>query len=116
MGDKAAGLLPKYNVTRTDGKPIGFCFVLEPGRDPFAVDALELYAIAASEGGYKALGKELAAIARQYRAKICHDCGWTGNPEQMGVRRGKRATCPQCQSENVHKKVVEAEAAINRPS
>lgn len=52
MGDKTAGILPKYNVSRTDGQPMGFCFVLEPGRDPLAVEALSAYAFEAEEAGY----------------------------------------------------------------
>lgn len=109
MGDKAAGLLPKYNVERTDGKPMGFALVLEPARDPMAVEALCLYACLAEDAGYKALAADLHAITKQYRTVVCHDCAWSGFPEEMKVKRGKRTNCPSCDSTNVHKKVVEAD-------
>lgn len=43
------GLKHKYNVTRTDGKEIGFCFVLEVEKDPHARVALKAYAESCKE-------------------------------------------------------------------
>ena len=106
MGDKEAGLLPKYKVERTDGQPIGFCFVLEPGRDPAAIDALSVYACAVEELGYKALAAELFDITRRYRSVVCHDCAWTGVPEQMNTKRGKRCLCPSCDGTDVRKAAI----------
>ncbi len=42
--DMVDGLYGKYKVARVDGKPIGFCFVLEPEKDPIARTALQTYA------------------------------------------------------------------------
>jgi rubrerythrin len=102
-------LQPQYDVVRTDAKPLGFHFVLEPGADPLAVEALILYACLVEDRGDKELAKKLTEITRQYRTMICHDCSWTGFPEQMLVKRGKRTNCPVCDMGNVHKKVVEAD-------
>ncbi len=38
------GLHYKYRVERVDGKPVGFCCVLEPEKDPVARIALRAYA------------------------------------------------------------------------
>lgn len=35
MSDKTVGLIEKYRVERTDGKPVGWCFVLQD----FSTDA-----------------------------------------------------------------------------
>lgn len=100
MGDKSAGLLPKYHVERTDGKPVEFYFVLEPDRDPMAVEALEFYAILAKENGYKALAKDLQRVTSSFRNRVC-DCGWIGVTEQLKTkgRRGLRCLCPECGEE-----------------
>lgn len=44
LPDEKRGLYGKYFVARQDGKETGPCFVLEPGRDRFAVAALRVYA------------------------------------------------------------------------
>lgn len=57
------GFYQKYQVTRTDGKPVGKTFTLEFERDPFAMSALEAYADAAeAAGGYDALVSDLRQI------------------------------------------------------
>jgi hypothetical protein len=58
--NKDKGILPKYNVSRTDGKPTGFCFVLDVSRDPIAIEALSAYAMHARHAGYTKLADELA--------------------------------------------------------
>lgn len=58
MTDKATGLIDKYRVERTDGKPVNWCFVLED-KDPLAIPALRAYAEAAKAAGYEALWGDL---------------------------------------------------------
>lgn len=40
----AQGIYRKYHVHRVDGQPLTTCYVLELGRDPYAVVALQVYA------------------------------------------------------------------------
>lgn len=54
----ATGAYPKYIISRTDGKPVDRCFVLEL-RDPLAVPALHAYRDAARAAGYAALAVDL---------------------------------------------------------
>lgn len=55
------GLKHKYNVERVDGEPVGFCFVLEPERDPYARAALRNYAISVAEA-YPELANDLMRV------------------------------------------------------
>ena len=66
MGDKTRGLYHKFNITRTDGKSeLGEkhagCdyFVLDLTHDPYALVALQAYAVAA-RGEYPLLAEDLA--------------------------------------------------------
>jgi hypothetical protein len=60
MSSKDTGLISKYIVDRWDGKPVGWCFVLE-GKDPLAWPALLTYADMAEGAGYLELAKDLRA-------------------------------------------------------
>jgi hypothetical protein len=64
MSDKRLGLLSKFRVEHTDGKPVGWCFVLQD-TDPLAIPALKAYATAAREAGYAILATDLEAKARK---------------------------------------------------
>jgi len=63
MTSKDMGLIEKYRVERTDGKPVRWCFVLED-TDPLAVPALQAYAKAAEDSGYRSLAVQLRVTAR----------------------------------------------------
>lgn len=54
------GLRQKYIVTRIDGKPVEWAFVLAD-TDPLVVPTLEAYAEAARAAGYEALAQDLEA-------------------------------------------------------
>jgi hypothetical protein len=58
MSDKDRGLFQKYEVERTDGKPVQWAFVLED-KDPLVVPALGAYAASARQAGYWALAQDL---------------------------------------------------------
>lgn len=60
MTSKDLGLISKYIVKRTDGKPISWCFVLED-KDPLAWPALLVYADMAEGAGYLQLATDLRA-------------------------------------------------------
>ena len=60
--NKEKGLFSKYYVGRVDGKPMGESFVLEPARDPIAVEALFHYASIAHDRGYEVLAKDIFAM------------------------------------------------------
>lgn len=68
MDDRERGLYGKYNVTRTDGRPMGRCFVLAEG-DPYAPLALKLYA-KQCEDTYPLLARDLAEMAEQWDAQL----------------------------------------------
>lgn len=57
------GLYEKYRVTRTDGRPIDWCFVLEPYRDPAARAALRAYRAATHND---ALGRDIDNVLRVF--------------------------------------------------
>ena len=58
MAQKDRGVYRKYIVERVDGKPVGWCFVLQD-TDPLAVPALLAYADAALKAGYGPLHDDL---------------------------------------------------------
>ncbi|CAN5146003.1 hypothetical protein BH11ACT6_BH11ACT6_34760 [soil metagenome] len=62
--DPERGLYPKYRVEKLSGKPVGEVFVLE-AHDPFALDAISVYAVACSSK-YPQLSVDLAAMARRW--------------------------------------------------
>lgn len=55
---KTIGLFQKYNVTRTDGTPVSWCFVLGDS-DPLAWAPIKLYAMLARRKGYDVLASDL---------------------------------------------------------
>ncbi|HXG72808.1 MAG TPA: hypothetical protein VNJ04_19610 [Gemmatimonadaceae bacterium] len=57
------GLYRMYRVERTDGKPLGWCFVLQD-TDPLAIPALLAYAAAARKAGNASLADDLEAKVR----------------------------------------------------
>lgn len=59
------GLYPKYRVEKLNGKPVGEFFVLE-AHDPFALDAISVYAVACS-AEYPQLSIDLAAMAARWQ-------------------------------------------------
>lgn len=67
MIGKTQGLYAKYHVERTDGKAIGWCFVLQD-TDPFAIPALLSYAEAALESGNQSLFEDLVDKVQSIRA------------------------------------------------
>lgn len=69
MDDKEKGLYKKYNVSRVDGKPMGWCFVLEE-KDPRAIPALEAYAISAREVGYQKLYDDLKIVIEKMQGTL----------------------------------------------
>jgi hypothetical protein len=54
-----------YQVSRTDGKPTGVCYVLVPERDADARVTLKHYANAADAQGYHQLGIDLVLWVRR---------------------------------------------------
>ncbi len=63
------GFYQKYNVTRTDGRPIeGRTFTIEMGHDPFASRVLRLYAFLARDAGYEALADDLVVMCDELDA------------------------------------------------
>lgn len=62
--DAINGLYRKYVVRRTDGKPVDFCFVLEPEKDPAARIALRVYAEATPN---EQLRKDLLAVLEEFK-------------------------------------------------
>lgn len=62
MTSKDLGLIEKYQVERTDGKPVRWCFVLED-TDPLAPAALRAYASVAEAIGYVELAYDLRIMA-----------------------------------------------------
>ena len=68
MTTKEAGLIEKYRVERTDGKPVEWAFVLQD-TDPLAIPALEAYADAAEAEGYEALADDLRDKVVELREK-----------------------------------------------
>lgn len=65
MTSKDLGLISKYRVERTDGKPVGWCFVLED-KDPLAWPALLTYADMAEGAGYLQLATDLRAMVASF--------------------------------------------------
>lgn len=53
MTSEGLGLIDTYRVERTDGKPVGPCFVLEYDKDPLAAAPLLLYAYVARHAGWE---------------------------------------------------------------
>lgn len=69
---RAAGLIHKYRVERTDGDPTGkhrdcLHFVLDVRHDPHAIPALEAYAASCEIDGYAALAADLRKIVSAAR-------------------------------------------------
>lgn len=59
MGDRSTGLIHKYDVQRTDGKPIEYgCIVLE-WDDPNARKGIKAFAEAVRADGYTSLADDL---------------------------------------------------------
>lgn len=84
MTDKSAGLIDKYHVERTDGKPVIWAFVLED-TDPLAIPALLTYADMAEGAGYLDLASDLRERAThlprrrgedERAIRQCIDEGW----------------------------------------
>jgi hypothetical protein len=75
-----SGLKHKYNVERVDGKPVGFCFVLEPERDPYARSALRHYAIAVSNEHPELTNDLMRLLGSNFRVK---DGSWV-NKKELG--------------------------------
>ena len=88
MPDKGVGLVDTYQVERAihayqvarlDGKPVGWCFVLEE-HDPLAVGALFAYCEAAAATGYDVLAADLEQVARVLAQRtplllrLCGEC------------------------------------------
>lgn len=69
--DKEKGLYNKYNVTRTDGKPVGECIVLEMD-DPYTWLAIRVFADRMKACGYNKLYKDLTAKLNKRTAEIPH--------------------------------------------
>lgn len=74
------GLKHKYNVERVDGKPVGFCFVLEPERDPYAKAALRSYAISVAETIPELANDLMRVLHSNFRIK---DGKWV-NKKELG--------------------------------
>lgn len=62
---KEKGLYKKYNVSRTDGKPVGDCIVLE-FEDSVARDGIAAWADSLRRQGYKQLSIEVWHKLREY--------------------------------------------------
>lgn len=70
MSSKEEGLVYKYEVTRTDGKPISKnCFVLA-STDPIAHKALYHYMVHAKIEGYDALANDLDTLLDQWEEDL----------------------------------------------
>lgn len=68
---KEKGLFQKYHVTRTDGKPVDWCFVLEL-KDEYARIALETYADQC-EAEYPDLADDLRQKVFEYEEIAKHE-------------------------------------------
>lgn len=66
--DPTRGLYGKYQVERTDGKPMGRCIVLELD-DPNAWDALETWAGTVGRAGYRSLALDVQFFLREARSR-----------------------------------------------
>lgn len=93
--EREQGLFRKYYVTRVDGKPVDWCFVLQD-TDPLALFGLHAYALAARRAGYTALADDLYAKITELEARhnaaaetVCPHCG-----------RGICVGCPPAQKED----------------
>lgn len=119
--DATRGLFRKYRVERTDGKPVGECFVLE-AHDRHAIAALRAYADSCASD-YPSLSTDLVTLAgrwedEQSRPRIeppkCERCGrertlrdaYDYSPLQVitGQRLGWYSgddgeICPECMTE-----------------
>lgn len=74
MSDRERGLYGKFRIERTDGKSANgekhdHCeyFVLDATHDPFALFALENYAVACEVGGYASLAADLRVMIERGR-------------------------------------------------
>jgi len=74
MGDRNKGIYNKFVVVRTDGQSDpgqkhNGCnyFVLDLDHDPFAMPAIEAYAVACQDE-YRVLATDLMRIVKKYRA------------------------------------------------
>lgn len=67
MTSKKIGLIRKYEVTRVDGKPVDWCFVLQD-TDPLAPVGLVAYAAIAWEAGYTRLHRDLIEKIQELQA------------------------------------------------
>lgn len=79
IDDRERGLYAKYRVEKTNGKPVGECFVLE-AHDPHAIPALRAYAESCA-GEFDALATDLTAMADRWEREqnqpriTCQLCG-----------------------------------------
>lgn len=107
MPDKNMGLYGKYSVSRVDGKPMNPAFVLEYGRDPFAVIALEAYAEAVKHTpAFQVLAQDLlneiqAIHEHGLRCRLdCPKCGTKHVDEgEWATRKHKTHQCQACMHE-----------------
>lgn len=65
MSDKKKGLLPKFHVSRTDGKEMGYAIVLELD-DPLARRALRSWAKEMHAAGYTKAAQEITELIHLY--------------------------------------------------
>lgn len=72
MEDKDRGLYHKYRVERTDGKPVGFCLVLEL-EDQGTWQAMRQYAATVRQQGFVALASDIDSIVCAELAKSVLD-------------------------------------------
>lgn len=68
MGDRSVGLIKKYSVERTDGKPMPLgCIVME-WKDPNARKGIAAFSAAVRADGYTALADDLDAHLADFDA------------------------------------------------
>jgi hypothetical protein len=67
MGSPKEGLTAKYFVSRVDGKPMGWCFVLEES-DPATPSALHAYATAI-KATHPQLAQDLFKVSLRLRTQ-----------------------------------------------
>ena len=68
-GFKKGGWKPKYNISKTNGKPVdpnADYFVLRLDKDPHAIEALHSYAISVYRDN-KELSRDLMRIVKYYK-------------------------------------------------
>lgn len=77
MKDKQKGFYAKYNVERTDGKPVGACMVLE-FKDRRARVALNVFREEVKKEGYNALADDIKKLLQEYSLR---DRGFEYTPQ-----------------------------------